>query len=92
MLKHCRLCGQAYLTKNTRRDFCSVHCRRKYQNEKRKAERAEAAARKWPRSKAAAGRIVTLAAAACPYVQTFSQVYDDEYCACCTDCFQIAGK
>lgn len=40
--KTCRDCQHEFLTARSRRLYCSTNCRRHYQNERRKEERAEA--------------------------------------------------
>lgn len=39
---HCRHCGKEYTTSHAGKLYCSTYCRRKYQDERRKDERAEA--------------------------------------------------
>lgn len=38
----CRRCGRTYEALNRGKLYCSTYCRRKYQDERRKEERAEA--------------------------------------------------
>ncbi len=62
LLAYCRRCGAAYMTGNRRRLYCCDGCRRSFQNERRKRERAEDA----QRERKALREREPLASAGCP--------------------------
>ena len=52
VIRNCKYCGQRFLAPTRGKYYCSTPCRRHYQDERRKDERAEARevkeASKWP--------------------------------------------
>ena len=66
MLAHCRRCGAAYMSGNRRRLFCCERCRRSFQDERRKRERADAAERE--RKARTMRKREPLAKAGCPFL------------------------
>ncbi len=85
-LTHCRQCAAPFMTENPKRMYCSTRCRRAYQDERRKRERAEATQ---AREREKQFRI-PVARAICPIRYAIGDEPCD--CSCCMECFRGENK